>query len=87
MKQYHKNKIWVPVEEEDSVPANSRTIDGESYRPYSYVIVLTIEELSALWNAGYRAAYSDLGKETRIQAVDFETYLQSKGINTTTNGK
>lgn len=44
------------------------------------VILCTIEELSDLWNAGYRAGLSDFGKETKIPAVDLETYLTSKGI-------
>lgn len=45
------------------------------------VVICTVEELSDLWNAGYRAGMSDFGHETKLPAVDFETYLKSKGIN------
>lgn len=78
MKQY--DHLYVPS---DSFGMEIKLPSGEwdTIQEQKNVIVLTIEELSALWNAGYRAGYSDLGKETRTTAVDFETYLQSKGIN------
>lgn len=49
-------------------------------------IVLTIEELSQLWNAGHRAGLSDAGRLTKQPAVDFDQYMASKGINITNNG-
>ena len=74
MKLYGTNKIWVPVENGDSVPANSRTIDGKFHQQYSYVIVCSIEELLNVFAAGRR-----YGEDQNYPG--FTTYLQSKGIN------
>jgi len=43
-------------------------------------IVLTIEELCQLWNAGHSAGMEDAGATLKKPAVDFEAYLKSKGI-------
>lgn len=75
MKLY--DKIWEP----EKAPKIFGDMEDGIHLLKGPVIVVTIEELGDLWNAGYRAAYSDLGKETRTPAVDFESYLQSKGIN------
>jgi hypothetical protein len=77
MKQY--DKIWVPEKKQGFA---MRDKEGDTPCILSGpVIVLTIEELSELWNAGYRAARADLGMETKLPALGFEAYSQSKGID------
>ena len=77
MKQHYK--VWVYDN------CGVATVESRDYSiavsEQENVIVLTIEELSELWNAGHRGGYSDAGQKTRLPAVDFETYLTSKGIN------
>jgi hypothetical protein len=95
MKQY--NKIYIPVQVDEAaengrflIGTHEVTVTDdkgklgfcqEHLKEVQNVIVLTIEELSELWNAGYRAARADLKMETKKPALDFEKYLQSKGID------
>jgi hypothetical protein len=75
MKQY--DNILVPSENEVA------SINGAAVPDFAVrtnFIVLTIEELSQLWNAGHRAGLSDAGRLTKQPAVDFEQYMASKGI-------
>ena len=51
-----------------------------SQNEYVSVIVATVEELNDLWNWGYRAGLSDAGRQTKLPPVEFETYMESKGI-------
>ena len=85
MKLYEKNRIWVPVEDGDVVPANSRTIDGRFYRPYSYVIVLTIEELREVYSAAVKHTLENVvsertNGELKVKSPSFDEFMSSKGI-------
>jgi hypothetical protein len=55
-------------------------LDGIKSQSIKGSIVLTIEELAQLWNAGHSAGMEDAGATLRKPAVDFEAYLESKGI-------
>ena len=88
------DKIYVPIGEGQGVyfDVNRKSVVGDksivSYptepftlKEQSNQICMTIEELSQLWNAGHSAGMEDAGATLKSPAVDFEAYLQSKGIN------
>lgn len=83
MKQY--DKIFVPITHKEALlDCEARTIGVNYYKPEKLMFVLSVEEVSNLWNAGYNACMSD-HKMTQKDHPDFETYLQSKGITLTPN--
>lgn len=94
MKQY--DKIYIPGHDGSNDAVSLEATRKVVYKPKSMismpissimlqehgpVICMTIEELSQLWNAGHSAGMEDAGATLKKPAVDFETYLQSKGIN------
>ena len=81
----HKcDKVYVPDPDGkyELIETGSGYVDSLSLflAPANATIVISIEELSELWNAAYRAARADLSMETKLPALDFEAYLKSKGI-------
>lgn len=74
------DKIYIPCEEnERDCSFFSTEDDRHPMKEAENVIVLTVEELEKVWNAGWRAKVLE-NHPTAINK-DFKTYLQSKGIN------
>lgn len=80
------DKIYVIDKECPSYIDPIRDGDGNALMEHEGpVIVLTVEELRDIWDAGFdQGDESALMMEGRVNtsiAPDFRTYLQSKGIN------
>lgn len=81
----HYDKIWIPV---DRMPKYwEETAEGFVHKGNTVfmekkesVIVLTVEELREMWNAGCRRGWEETRPTDEEEASDFETYLQSKGV-------
>lgn len=81
MKQY--DTILVECDEDD--PESSTYVNSSFHKTLSNVIVLAIEELREIWDKGYVRGCEEydvkVGVSRSIHALDFHSYLQSKGIN------
>jgi len=78
MKQY--DSVFIPAESKKEVDYYMDK-DGDLFglKEQQNVIVLTIEELRELWN---HCASCQVDEETDYaNAINFNAYLQSKGIN------
>jgi hypothetical protein len=73
------DKIWIPVTNDDTVPVEGKAISGIYYKPVKNQIVLTIEELREVWEAG-RAYEQDERMNNFFNRPDFSKFLTSKGI-------
>ena len=78
------DKLYIPAEGRGQTDYYmDREGDLVGLTEVSNKIVLTIEEASILYNTGYSAGFYDAKKESGLpykDVPDFETYLQSKGI-------
>lgn len=84
MKYY--DRVYVHDEDNGTEIKVSNT-EWDTVSEKSDVIVLTIEELRQLWDAGWDKGYDDSaesdGRNVKNESFDFDNYLKSKGIDPT----
>lgn len=80
MKQY--DKIYIPINPGEHVAKTPWILEGghikTDVQEYSSVIVLTIEELREVWQAGERAKHFEANPNAKY--IDFNSYMERKGI-------
>jgi len=76
MKQY--DKIYVDYPTSSMEPPDVRLKSGHPLRIIDNAIVITVQELKAVWQAGERAKV--LENNPNAKYIDFESYMVRKGI-------